>query len=130
MSERPVLFGERKKMPIAIGRPVNSTIRFLQKNTVRTVHFREILEIAGFWILSASFLNSAISTVRPVFFCEKCQIRWENAKRVPYVRYFSAGIGKSTVRTVLFAGFAKESTVHTVIFGTKKMAKISVVFAN
>ena len=128
MSARPVLFGERKKMPIAIECPVLK-LAFCKK--VPDVYiFEEIFEIAGFWILSASFLNSAISTVRPVFFCEKWQIRWENAKRVPYVRYFSAGIGKSTVRTVLFGGFAKESTMRTVLFGTKKMAKISVVFAN
>ena len=116
-------------MPIAIECPVLK-LAFCKKVLDVRYMFEEIFEIAGFWILSASFLNSAISTVRPVFFCEKCQIRWENAKRVPYVRYFSAGIGKSTVRTVLFGGFAKESTVRTVLFGTKKMAKISVVFAN
>ena len=93
MSERPVLFGERKKNADRYRTPCFK-IRFLQKNTVRTVHFREILEIAGFWILSASFFSSAISTVRPVFFCEKCQIRWENAKLVPYVRYFLAVLRK------------------------------------
>ena len=118
-------------MPIAIECPVLKLAFCKKLPDVRYVfEDLEIFEIAGFWILSASFLNSAISTVRPVFFCGKCQIRWENAKKYRTYSTFWRATGKSTVCTVLFGSFAKESTVRTVLFGTKKMAKISVIFAN
>ena len=51
-------------------------------------------------------------------------------QKVPYVRYISAGYRQKYRRMVLFGGFSKEITVCTVLFGTNKMAKISIVFEN